>query len=97
MATPDTDKDTDTETETETTPATGRIEEIQGVVVEVTFPNGELPEIFNAITVARGGGGDDDALDLLDPACGGRALGLGLCVFVCVFVCVWRSHWFLLT
>ena len=62
MATPDTDKDTDkdTETETETTPATGRIEEIQGVVVEVTFPNGELPEIFNAITVARGGGDDDD-------------------------------------
>jgi len=60
VATPDTDTDTDTETETETTPATGRIEEIQGVVVEVTFPNGELPEIFNAITVARGGGGDDD-------------------------------------
>ena len=67
MATPDTDKDTDkdTETETETTPATGRIEEIQGVVVEVTFPNGELPEIFNAITVARGGGDDDDDAGVL--------------------------------
>jgi F-type H+-transporting ATPase subunit beta len=38
-------------TETETT--TGRIEEIQGVVVEVTFPNGELPEIFNALTIPR--------------------------------------------
>jgi len=71
VATPDTDTDTDkdtdkdTETETETTPATGRIEEIQGVVVEVTFPNGELPEIFNAITVARGGGGDDDDAGVL--------------------------------
>jgi F-type H+-transporting ATPase subunit beta len=50
---------TETE-ETETTPATGRIEEIQGVVIEVTFPNGELPEIYNAITVARG----DDLLVL---------------------------------
>ncbi len=54
MATTETDN-----TETETTTATGRIEEIQGVVVEVTFPNGELPEIFNAITIARGE--DDDA------------------------------------
>jgi F-type H+-transporting ATPase subunit beta len=52
---------TETETETETTAATGRIEEIQGVVIEVTFPNGELPEIYNAITVARG---DDDVLVL---------------------------------
>jgi F-type H+/Na+-transporting ATPase subunit beta len=32
---------------------TGRIEEIQGVVIEVTFADGELPEIYNAITVAR--------------------------------------------
>ena len=38
----------------ETTTATGRIEEIQGVVIEATFPNGELPEIYNAITVMRG-------------------------------------------
>src|SRR3954452_11718386 len=34
---------------------TGRIEEIQGVVIEATFPNGELPEIYNAITIDRGG------------------------------------------
>ena len=40
--------------ETETT--TGRIEEIQGVVIEATFPNDELPEIFNAVTVDRGDG-----------------------------------------
>jgi F-type H+-transporting ATPase subunit beta len=49
----------ETETE-ETTAATGRIEEIQGVVIEATFPNGELPEIYNAITVMRG----DDLLTL---------------------------------
>jgi F-type H+/Na+-transporting ATPase subunit beta len=39
---------------TETHTATGRIEEIQGVVIEATFPNGELPQIFNAITIDRG-------------------------------------------
>ncbi|MDP1849887.1 MAG: F0F1 ATP synthase subunit beta, partial [Solirubrobacteraceae bacterium] len=38
----------------------GRIEEIQGVVIEVTFPNGELPEIYNAITVPK----DDGLLTL---------------------------------
>jgi F-type H+/Na+-transporting ATPase subunit beta len=48
MATTETEK-----TENETTRRTGRIEEIQGVVIEVTFPEGELPEIYNAITVAR--------------------------------------------
>jgi F-type H+-transporting ATPase subunit beta len=41
----------------ETTNAVGRIEEIQGVVIEATFPGGELPEIYNAITVERGGDG----------------------------------------
>jgi F-type H+-transporting ATPase subunit beta len=40
---------------TETTAAaTGRIEEIQGVVLEATFDSGELPAIYNAITVDRG-------------------------------------------
>src|ERR671918_2528037 len=34
----------------------GRIEEIQGVVVEAVFPE-SLPEINNAITVARRDGG----------------------------------------
>src|SRR5919201_4927731 len=33
----------------------GRIEEIQGVVIEAVFPD-ELPEINHAITVARDGG-----------------------------------------
>ena len=33
----------------------GRIEEIQGVVIEAVFPD-ELPEIYSAITVDRGEG-----------------------------------------
>jgi F-type H+-transporting ATPase subunit beta len=45
---------------TETSNAVGRIDEIQGVVIEATFPDGELPEINNAITVDRGG--DDGVL-----------------------------------
>src|SRR4028118_424548 len=49
-----------TETEETEETATGRIEEIQGVVVGATFPNGELPEIYNAVTVLRG----DDLLTL---------------------------------
>jgi F-type H+-transporting ATPase subunit beta len=40
-------------TETETKQNTGRIEEIQGVVIEAVFPD-ELPEINSAITVDRG-------------------------------------------
>src|SRR3954464_8816452 len=34
---------------------TGRIEEIQGVVIEAVFPD-ELPEINHAITIDRGDG-----------------------------------------
>src|SRR5215475_10533898 len=34
----------------------GRIEEIQGVVIEAVFPD-ELPEIYSAITVATADGG----------------------------------------
>jgi F-type H+-transporting ATPase subunit beta len=49
MATTET-KDTE---QTEST-STGRIEEIQGVVIEATFPNNELPEIYNAVTIDRG-------------------------------------------
>jgi F-type H+-transporting ATPase subunit beta len=41
----------------DTTNAVGRIEEIQGVVIEATFPGGELPEIYNAITIERGDDG----------------------------------------
>ncbi len=58
MAPTDTEETEETEETTQT--ATGRIEEIQGVVVEATFPNGELPEIYNAVTVMRG----DDLLTL---------------------------------
>jgi F-type H+-transporting ATPase subunit beta len=44
---------------TETQTNIGRIEEIQGVVIEATFPDGNLPEIFNAMTIDRG---DDHVL-----------------------------------
>jgi F-type H+-transporting ATPase subunit beta len=43
-------------TEDTTKTSVGRIEEIQGVVIEATFDSGELPEIYNAITVDRGEG-----------------------------------------
>src|SRR5215210_1969139 len=36
---------------------TGRIEEIQGVVIEAVFQDGHLPEINNAITIERQEGG----------------------------------------
>ena len=44
---------TETTQSTETKQNTGRIEEIQGVVIEAVFPD-ELPEINNAITIDRG-------------------------------------------
>src|SRR5215210_8401922 len=43
---------TETPTETQDGRNVGRIEEIQGVVIEVVFPD-ELPEINNAITIKR--------------------------------------------
>jgi F-type H+-transporting ATPase subunit beta len=46
--------DTQTPTDGAGAAATGRIEEIQGVVIEATFPGGELPEINNALTIDRG-------------------------------------------
>ncbi len=45
-----------TETPSTTSGAVGRIEEIQGVVIEATFAEGELPAIYNAITIDRGDG-----------------------------------------
>jgi F-type H+-transporting ATPase subunit beta len=42
--------------------ATGRIEEIQGVVIEAAFPDGELPEIYNALEVDIGQNGDTRTL-----------------------------------
>ncbi len=44
---------TDTDSEKKSEVASGRIEEVQGVVIEAVFPEG-LPEINNAITVDRG-------------------------------------------
>jgi F-type H+-transporting ATPase subunit beta len=40
-----------------TTVATGRIVQIQGVVVDVEFPPGQLPDIYNALIVERPEGG----------------------------------------
>ncbi len=40
---------TETQNERETKQNVGRIEEIQGVVIEAVFPD-ELPEIYSAIT-----------------------------------------------
>ncbi len=37
----------------------GRIVQITGAVVDVAFPPGELPEIYNALEVIRDGGGAD--------------------------------------
>ncbi len=42
----------------------GRIEEIQGVVLEAVFEDG-LPEIFNAIEVTRPGVGDEDDITIV--------------------------------
>ncbi|MEJ7892062.1 MAG: F0F1 ATP synthase subunit beta [Solirubrobacteraceae bacterium] len=54
-----------TEEKSEETPEgkanVGRIEEIQGVVIEVVF-SGELPQIYNALEVTRPGRGDEDDL-----------------------------------
>src|ERR671928_1391025 len=42
---------------TETKTNVGRIEEIQGVVIEAAFPDGHLPEINHALTIDRGEAG----------------------------------------
>ncbi|MDP8968230.1 MAG: F0F1 ATP synthase subunit beta, partial [Actinomycetota bacterium] len=49
MATTESSESTSTSTDN----TVGRIEEIQGVVIEATFPNDALPDIYNAITIAR--------------------------------------------
>ena len=49
------------ETEPETTTSVGRVDAVQGVVIEVTFA-GKLPEINNALTIEREG--DQDTLVL---------------------------------
>ena len=42
----------------------GRIEEIQGVVIEAVFPD-ELPEIYSAITVAHDASPEEPGANLL--------------------------------
>ena len=51
---------TETPSSESTKGAVGRVEEIQGVVLEATFNEGELPEIYNALEIDRGG--DDGIL-----------------------------------
>ena len=46
--------------------ATGTIEEVQGVVVEVAFPAGELPEIYNALEVDLKDADGEDSLLVLE-------------------------------
>jgi F-type H+-transporting ATPase subunit beta len=50
-----TTEETTTEAESEER-VVGRIEEIQGVVIDAAFPNDQLPAIYNAITVQRSNG-----------------------------------------
>ena len=38
---------------TATTPATGRVIQITGPVVDIEFPAGELPAIYNAVEIER--------------------------------------------
>ncbi|HEY6780546.1 MAG TPA: hypothetical protein VI111_06285, partial [Thermoleophilaceae bacterium] len=44
----------------------GTIEEVQGVVVEVAFPAGELPEIYNALEVDLKDANGEDSLLVLE-------------------------------
>ena len=60
-----TDTETTEETRDEGGQNVGRIEEIQGVVIEAVFPD-ELPPINNAVTVAR----KDDEGKTVCNACG---------------------------
>ena len=41
---------------TATGPATGRVIQITGAVVDIEFPAGRLPGIYNAVEVMRGDG-----------------------------------------
>jgi F-type H+/Na+-transporting ATPase subunit beta len=61
-----TDTEQGTEEKTRGEGNVGRIEEIQGVVIEAVFSNEELPEINNAITVERPKvGGEEGETELL--------------------------------
>ena len=42
-------------TATKTAPATGRVIQITGPVVDIEFPPGQLPAIFNAVELEREG------------------------------------------
>jgi len=51
-----TDKTMATAAPTATGPATGRVIQITGAVVDIEFPAGKLPAIYNAVEVQRGDG-----------------------------------------
>src|SRR3954451_8868111 len=51
---------TDTESQTTEKRNVGRIEEIQGVVIEAVFPD-QLPQIYSALTIAREGDNPEEA------------------------------------
>ena len=40
---------------TATSPATGRVIQITGAVVDIEFPSGQLPAIYNAVEIQREG------------------------------------------
>ena len=42
----------------------GNISQIMGAVVDVTFPDNQLPEIYNALEVDRGGNEQKLTLDV---------------------------------
>ena len=42
----------------------GNISQIMGAVVDVTFPDSQLPEIYNALEVDRGGNEDKLTLEV---------------------------------
>ena len=48
-----------TEQQRETEGNVGRVEEVQGVVVEVAFSDGELPEIYNALEIELEAGAEE--------------------------------------
>ncbi len=52
----------------------GRIEEIQGVVIEAVFPDKQLPEINHAITVARPVAGEEEEAPGISSGAGGSVL-----------------------
>ena len=64
----------------------GRIEEIQGVVIEAVFPD-RLPEINHAITIARPAAAVEEEAPGISSGAGGGMLGLGSASVRSVAIC----------